>query len=207
MRTFTIKDLYQKSFLTLPLTGVWFDVFGEPERSGKMWLVYGAEKNGKTWFCVMLAYYLSKSEKVLYISAEQGMDKSFLDTCQRVGIPESSKNFQMYGYVSIEKLKKRLSKRYAPKIIFIDNITVYNDELRAKELDALMKEHHDKLFIFIAHEERGEPYTATAKRISKLADRICRVQGLVCTIGGRTEGNVFVIDEEKAQLIHGTELK
>ena len=68
------------------------------------------------------------------------------------------------------------------------------------------EENPDKLFIFLAHEERGEPYTATAKMIKRLADRIVRVQGLVATVGGRTTGGQFIIDQEKAMILHGSDM-
>jgi len=73
-------------------------------------------------------------------------------------------------------------------------------------LQSLLKDNPDKLFIFIAHEDRGEPYTATAKMIKRLADRIVRVQGLVATVGGRTKGGQFIIDQEKAMIIHGSNI-
>lgn len=206
MRTYTVKNILTRKIKILVLTGIWLAVFGRPERSGKMWLIYGAEKNGKTWFSVLLAKYLSESEKVLYISAEEGIGQSFQDVLTRANVDISNKKFQAYEYVPMEDLRAHLSRRYAPKIVFIDNITVYQEELKNGGVQLLIKENPDKLFIFVAHEDRGEPYTATAKMIKRLADRIVRVQGLVATVGGRLDGKQYVIDEQKAMLIHGSEV-
>ncbi|AYZ11884.1 hypothetical protein EGY05_08080 [Chryseobacterium arthrosphaerae] len=206
MRTYTVKNILDRTLKILVLTGIWLDIFGKPERNGKMWIIYGEEKNGKTWFSILLAQFLSLSEKILYISAEEGLGLSFQDVCKRANLDEKNKNFQAYGYVTLEDLKAHLKRRYAPKIIFIDNVTVYVEELKNGGLQSLMKDNPDKLFIFIAHEDRGEPYTATAKMIKRLADRIVRVQGLVATVGGRTKGGQFVIDQEKAMILHGSNI-
>ncbi|MGD1319194.1 ATP-binding protein [Chryseobacterium sp. 2R14A] len=206
MRTYTVKNILDRTLKILVLTGIWLDIFGKPERNGKMWIIYGEEKNGKTWFSILLAQFLSLSEKILYISAEEGLGLSFQDVCKRANLDEKNKNFQAYGYVTLEDLKAHLKRRYAPKVIFIDNVTVYVEELKNGGLQSLMKDNPDKLFIFIAHEDRGEPYTATAKMIKRLADRIVRVQGLVATVGGRTKGGQFVVDQEKAMILHGSNI-
>ncbi|WP_419486988.1 hypothetical protein [Chryseobacterium bernardetii] len=206
MRTYTVKNILDRTLKILVLTGIWLDIFGKPERNGKMWIIYGEEKNGKTWFSILLAQFLSLSEKILYISAEEGLGLSFQDVCKRANLDEKNKNFQAYGYVTLEDLKAHLKRRYAPKIIFIDNVTVYVEELKNGGLQSLIKDNPDKLFIFIAHEDRGEPYTATAKMIKRLADRIVRVQGLVATVGGRTKGGQFVVDQEKAMILHGSNI-
>lgn len=206
MRTYTVKNILDKTLKILVLSGIWLDIFGKPERNGKMWIIYGEEKNGKTWFSILLAQFFSLSEKILYISAEEGLGLSFQEVTQRANLDPKNKNFQAYGYVALEDLKNHLKRRYAPKIIFIDNVTVYVEELKNGGLQSLIKDNPDKLFIFIAHEDRGEPYTATAKMIKRLADRIVRVQGLVATVGGRTKGGQFVIDQEKAMIIHGSNI-
>lgn len=207
MRAFTAKGILDRKLKILKLIGIWLEIFGEPERNGKMWLIYGEEKQGKTWFAMLLAQFLSQFEPILYISAEEGLGKTFQDVILRSGFDTKNRKFKAYGYIPVQELKATLSKRYAPKIVFIDNITVYVDELKNGGLQELIKENPDKLFIFLAHEDRGEPYTATAKMIKRLADRIVRVQGLLATVGGRTKGGQYMIDEEKAMIIHGSDIK
>lgn len=206
MRTYTVSNILNRKMKILILTGIWLLVFGEPERTGKVWIIYGEEKQGKTWFAMLLAQYLSTMESVLYISAEEGLGLTFQEVIKRAKFDPKNKKFKAYGYVPLAELKETLNKRYAPKLVIIDNVTFYSDELKNGGLQELIKENQDKLFIFLAHEERGEPYTATAKMIKRLADRIVRVQGLVATVGGRTTGGQFIIDQEKAMILHGSDI-
>ena len=155
---------------------------------------------------MLFAQFLSTVETVLYISAEEGLGLTFQEVIMRANFDPKNKKFKAYGYLPLAELRESLKKRYAPKLVFIDNVTFYSDELKNGGLLELLKEIPDKLFVFLAHEERGEPYTATAKMIKRMADRIVRVQGLVATVGGRTTGGQFVIDQEKAMILHGSEI-
>ena len=207
MRTFTLKNILDKKIQRLELDGMWKEVFGTPGRKGKVWIFYGPEKNDKTWFSVLFADYLAKTEPILYLSAEEGLEESFQDVCIRAKVDFKNRKFKAKGRgVTLSQMDEYLSKRYSPKIVFIDNVTVYVEELKNGGLQKLLNNHQDKIFIFIAHEERGEPYTATAKMIKRLADRIVRIQGLVATVGGRTEGGKFLIDENKAKILHGSDI-
>lgn len=206
MRTYTVSNILSRKMKTLVLTGIWLTIFGEPERTGKVWIIYGEEKQGKTWFAMLFAQFLSTLEPVLYISAEEGLGLTFQEVIQRANFDPKNKKFKAYGYLPLAELREALKKRYAPKLVFIDNVTFYSDELKNGGFQELIKENPDKMFFFLAHEERGEPYTATAKMIKRMADRIVRVQGLVATVGGRTTGGQFIIDQEKAMILHGSEI-
>ena len=202
----TIKNIYDKKFRTFSFDGVWKDTIGEPEQAG-FWLIYGAEKNGKTWFSIKLADYLSKFARTAYVSAEEGLSKAFVEACERAGL-EPNSNLKFMEYTSIEELDAKLEKRKSPKVLVLDNITMYVDELKNGVLRKLHHKYRDtKLFIFVAHEEKNEPYTATAKLAKKLAKVIIRVEGLACFISGRCPGGTLMIDEEKAMLYHGTNIK
>ena len=202
-RTLSLNNLYEKKYKTFPFTGVWNDTIGKPEQVGA-WLIYGAEKNGKTWFSLKMAEYISQFEKTLYISAEEGTSKTFQDTCLRAKLDHTNKNLNVIEYESIEELNERLKKRRAPKVVFIDNVTIYQDELKNGAFRKMLKDHKNKLLVFIAHEERNEPYGATGKLIKKLSKVIVRVQGLKCFVSGRCQGGTLIIDEDKSTLYHGT---
>lgn len=206
MRNRTIKNLYDKKFKTFDFEGVWADTIGQPETNGA-WLVYGAEKNGKTWFSLLLAEYISSFTSVLYVSAEEGMGKTFVDACHRAQINPNNRRLHFVEYTPVDELSIKLSKRRSAKVVFVDNMTIYVDELRSKTLRNLLQKHSDKLFIFIAHEERNEPYTAAAKLVKKLAKIIIRVEGLACFVSGRCKGGTLTIDENKAALYHGSKIK
>lgn len=204
-RTITIRNIYDKDYETLLLDGIWAEVLGEPESNGA-WLIYGRDKNGKTWLALMLALYLSRQKKVLYISAEEGAGLAFRETLLRVGADIADTNFHLLEYESFENLDTRLRKRRSPEIVFIDNLTMYQDELKKSALTNFLAKYPRKLFVFLAHEERGEPYTAAAKLCSKLAKVRFHVKGLSCNVNGRVPGGVLMIDEEKAQLFHGNKV-
>ncbi|MDD2412319.1 MAG: hypothetical protein PHR79_05325 [Bacteroidales bacterium] len=151
----------------------------------------------------MMADYLSLQKRVLYISAEEGTDLAFVDACKRAGLDSKNRSIQFLEYITIEDLMIKLAKRNAANIVFVDNVTVYNDELKYGKFKELLNKFPNKLFVFIAHEERKEPYTSTAKLIKKLAKVIAHVVGLSAQIYGRVPGGTLIIDEFKATLYHG----
>jgi hypothetical protein len=201
-RVLTTRNLYSKKFEFIPFIGMWLTVFGNQTCRGA-WLIWGAEKNGKTWFALILANLLSKFGKVLYISAEEGTDDAFVASCKRAGIEDTNKNINYDEYLTIDELEHKLKARRSPDFVFIDNLTIYSDDFRNGVLKELIKKHDNKLFVFIAHEDRNEPYTASAKLCRKLAKVIVHVKGLACSVSGRCPGGVLTIDEEKAMVFHG----
>lgn len=201
-RTLTVKNLYDKKFKTWPFSGIFQKAMDMPETNG-VWLVYGPEKNGKTWFALMLAKYISSFERTLYVSAEEGTGRDFIDACKRANIETNNSQLKFSEYIPLDELDEKLSQRKAPKVVFLDNTTVYADELKGGMIIRLARKHEDKLFVFIAHEEKGEPYTAAAKMARKLAKIIVRVQGLTAHISGRCTGGKISIDETKSALYWG----
>lgn len=200
-----INQMRTKKFKTFDFAGIWQKIFGNPETNG-IWLIYGAEKNGKTWFSLKFAEYLSQFTKVLYVSAEEGMGKDFVEATDRAGIEPNNKKLMFYEYTEIEVLDEILSKRQSPNVIFLDNMTIYSDELKKSVFNSLRERHKSKVFVIIAHEEANKPYTAIARHAKKLASIIINVKGLACFVSGRCPGGILTIDEEKAQLYHGTEI-
>lgn len=204
-RTQNIRTVFSKKFDTYQLTDIWKEVFGLISKTG-IWIVYGAEKNGKTWFALKLADYLSQFDKTLYISAEEGLEKEFVDAMKRAKLTPDNTQIQFMGYEPLATLSKRLNRRESPSIVLIDNITIYKDELSYGGFQKFRNKHPNKLIIFLAHEEKNEPYTATAKMIKRLSKIIIRVQGLACFVSGRCPGGTLMIDEAKAALYHGNEV-
>lgn len=203
-RVLTVRNIYDKSYEVLKITGIWREVLGEVEAHGA-WLIYGKEKNGKTWASLMLAQELSKNYRVLYISAEEGAGKALRDTLQRIGV-DATANIHFMEYEELHLVRERLSKRKSPQVVIFDNLTIYNDELKGSALRQLLSDYESKLLIFVAHEERNEPYTAAAKLVRKLAKVIIHVKGLACNISGRVPGGLLAIDEQKAALYHGQQI-
>lgn len=195
--------MYSKKFTSYPFDGIWQQVFGQPSTTGS-WLIYGAEKHGKTTFCLMLASMLSSHAKTLYISAEEGIGQEFVGACERAKLDPNNRRLQFSEYIHLDELSQLLEKQKSPKVVVLDNITVYNDELKGGGLKRFMERHPNKLLIWVAHEERKEPYTSAAKLCRKLAKVIVRIEGLTAKVGGRVKGGIVTINEQKAELYHGT---
>jgi hypothetical protein len=205
-RTLSIRNLYEKSFEFMPFGGAWKDVLGKQVRSG-MWIVYGFEKNGKTTFSLMLADYLSTLERVLYVSAEEGVEDTFADTCRKAGISIDNKTLHLLGYTPVESLLEKLKRHKAEKIVFIDNLFVYRGEITEETLIRMKRELEDTLFVFVAHEEKGDPYPSNALSCLKLSKVIFRVRGMAVDVSGRGgAGGTFVIDGHLASLYHGSSI-
>lgn len=203
MRGVYTKELLERNEERYTFTGIYRAVFGCPFKSG-LWIIYGGEKHGKTWFAVKLAEYFGTHVKTLYISAEEGISGTFKDTIKRAKIDINNRNVIWSDYVDYDELRTYLHKRRSPKVVFIDNTTVY-DELKNGGLRKLMREFRNIRFVLLAHEDdKGEPYTATAKMAKRLADGIMRVVGLKVFASGRIPGGELTIDETKAALFHGT---
>lgn len=179
------------------------EVIGKAERKG-CWIIYGYEKNGKTWFTLKLAKEIAKFERVAYISAEEGLDASFINAVKRAGITISD-NILWDEYLSVDDIVKKFQKQRSPNVIVIDNLTMYSDEMKPTEIKKrLLDELPNKLIIFVAHEERKEAYPAIARMAKKLAKVIFHIEGLKAFVVSRfSAGGELVIDEEKSEVYHG----
>lgn len=203
VRAVSISNILKMKHSSFQFEAPWSEAFSSEPSDCGFWLIWGKEKNGKTWFALLLAKYLATLRKVLYVSAEEGLGKEFCESIKRAGISTSDKNLSFLEYTDLQNIRKALSKRNAYSIVFLDNITVYNSELKSGELQKLKDDFPKTLFVFLAHEERGEPYTAAAKLCKKLAKIIVHVSGLRASVSGRTKGGDYLIDEEKAMLYWG----
>jgi hypothetical protein len=203
-RSLTARNLFEKRIGKT----VQFDsellakAIGEAEMKG-CWLIYGPEKNGKTWFTLQLVKALAYFEKVAYISAEEGTDLSFRKACERAGITAADK-ILFDEYLSIEEIKEKFSKPKTPNIIVIDNLTIYRDEFKSVGIRDLINAFPTKLIIFVAHEDRKEPYPACAKMASKMAKVIINIKGLRAFVVSRfSEGGSIEINDEMSEMYWG----
>lgn len=201
-RILTVQNVIETKHKTFPVSGIWADVLGEPTTTG-VWLAYGPEKNGKTLLALIMSGYFSDFARFLYISAEEGTDKEFSDALKRAKINSNKKGLGFMSYTPIDELKTILKRRNAPKIVLMDNLTIYEEELKRGGLKRLVDAFPNVLFILLAHEERGEPYTAVAKLARRLAKIIYHVKGMACTVSGRCPGGHLIIDDERSALYHG----
>jgi len=203
-RSLTARNLFEKrigktvSFDSELLT----KAIGEAEMKG-CWLIYGPEKNGKTWFTLQLVKAMAYFEKVAYISAEEGTDLSFRRACERAGITAADR-ILFDEYLSVEEIKEKFSKPKTPNVLVIDNLTIYRDEFKSVGIRDLINAFPTKLIIFVAHEDRNEPYPACAKMASKMAKVIINVKGLRAFVVSRfSEGGSIEINEEMSEMYWG----
>lgn len=196
------QNLYSIVHKTFEFDGEYLEVLGAPETSG-VWIIYGPEKNGKTKLALKLANYLSGISKVLYVSAEEGTDAEFVKSCDAAGIKPNNRNINFLEYTELVDLNEKLRSRRAPKVIFLDNATVYDDEFKRGGLKKFIADHPRTLIVIIAHEERKEPYTAAAKLAKKLAKIIVRVEGLTAFVSGRCPGGTIAVDTLRSEMFHG----
>ena len=205
-RGISVKTLLSKTFKTFEFDGIWKDVLGQQERNG-IWVIYANEKNYKTSFTLMLAQYLTKFEKVNYVSAEEGTGFSFQQNVARVKIDFNNPRIKFYDFLEIEELESVFNNRESGKVTILDNATAYIDDLKSAHLRRLRKKYPKQLFIIIAHKEKNEPSTAMGKLAKKLSNVYINLSGSVAFFAGRCPGGEIIIDEEKAMLYHGSQIK
>ena len=179
---------------------------GRVIREGGCYLIYGREKNGKTALAIALAKALCDNYPTDYISAEEGTKGSFKQALKRAKINKTTK-IKFGEYEPLKELINRYKKPKSSKVIVVDNLTVYADEFKDVTVIKLLKELGHKMLILMAHEERGEPNIAPAKKIKQLASLIFHVEGLKVTVTGRYEGcgGSFLLSKDLAELYWGEE--
>jgi len=195
-RALSVDQILNKKFIELYLDKEWRASLGEPEASG-IWIIWGNSGNGKSRFSMMLAKMLAQVGKVAYNTLEEGARKSFQKNVKECRMHEVKKNFIILNREPIEALRERLSKKQAPRFVFIDSLQY--TELTKKQYIALKEEFPDVLFIFISHAEGKEPKGALASFIRYDADIKIRVEGYrafpVSRLGG---GEPYTIWPEAA---------
>lgn len=215
------NKIFDKKIPTYRLPAKWGEVLGEVPKGG-VWIIYGREKNGKTTLALMLSEVFTALQDggntqapvrtydpgVLYISGEEGVGADFREAMKRAGVPKKTR-VKYHDYVTLAEVEVYLQGPRREKIVFLDNATVYHQELMyggMLRFDRFCKK--EKIIaVVLAHEENNEPHPKTALTCKKLAQRIIHVEGLKATIGGRCPGGEVVIDETKAALIWGDNIK
>lgn len=206
-RSRTTKNLFDKrTTRRVALQDPIFEgAIGPAERKG-LWLLYGNDKNGKTWFALRLAKDLAATERVAYISAEEGLDDSFVMACTRAGITREDR-LLIDEYMPYEAIIEKYQKPRTANVIFIDNLTMYQDEMKPSHLVKLAEALPKKLIILIGHEERNEPYPASARMAKKLAKVYVNVKGLKAFVVSRfaSQPGEIVISPELSEMYWGSE--
>lgn len=183
---------------------VWIDALGDMQRTGIV-LIQGVDKHGKTGFALLLAKMLQKYDKILYVCAEQKLDSDFRKSVSRANIDYRDNRIAWERYLSFEQITELLSRRNAPRVCFIDNLSMYSD-CKKSELIELLEKNKRCLFVLICHQKGNEPDGALGRFARKLCMRFVQMDKLVACVGGRKSNKTFVVDINEAKLIHGEQI-
>ena len=180
-------DLLSKKYDLIKWDGEWLDNFDEPEASGT-WFVSGNSGNGKTSFLLELAKALSKFDRVLYNSLEEGSSRTMQQAWKRHQISECKRKVQLIQEMP-EELIKRLDKRQSPRFIIIDSFQYTG--LNFEQYRALKKKFPNKLFIYNSQMDGNKPLGKTAVRVQYDADLKIWVEGFKAFSKGRYLGKFY----------------
>lgn len=173
-RAYSVKNVMDAKFKTLKLGDKWQQAVGTPEMTGT-WMIYGAPKNGKTTFAMMLGKYLTGFGRVAYDSVEEGLSLTIKRSLERVEMASIGSRFIILDKEGVEELTARLRRPKSPDIVIIDSVQFM--DLRFMEYKALKKQFPHKLFIYISHVKGISPDGQAAKRIWRDANVYFRVEG------------------------------
>ncbi len=184
-RAFTPRNVLEKKWKTLPWTGVWRDVFGEPAENAS-WFISGASASGKSSFVMQLAKELCKYGTVLYLSKEEGINQSFQRRMVYLGMNEVQGKLRVVVEDSYDELIERLKRPKSPKFIIVDSFQY--TEWSYEQAKQICERFNKKCFIFISQEYKGQPLGKPAMRLKYMADMKVRVMGYKAYCQGRAIG-------------------
>jgi hypothetical protein len=172
--------------------------FGELTNNFTM-LVYGKSSNGKSNLLLTLIKVLALNGKCLYISLEEGFEKSMQNLANRHLTDEYNGKIVFTNHtMTYDNLIKRLRTQRKEQFIFIDSIQYWN--ITYEQYCRLKEMFPKKAFIIISHKEGKDPKGGVAKAILFDVPVKVDVDRFVAIIGSRFGGNEpFVIWEEGAR--------
>lgn len=131
-RVMNLRELKKLKFKYLIFQGRWKDFIGLPSTHFHL-AIHGLPGQGKSTFCILFAEYLAENfGEVMYVSGEQGFEKTLQDIINRTGANSDKIDFsdpKHYDeiYTCVERNKYNF--------IFIDSLnTLQIDEKRLKKL-------------------------------------------------------------------------
>lgn len=189
-RALGVTEFLNKKFIEYEFEGEWHAALGNPERNFKG-IIFGRPKNGKTEFCVRFAKYLTRFDRVLYNSFEQGHSKSLQDAFIRQGMAEVAGKIVVTHKETYAQMFARLKKKKSPRIVFIDSVQYV--KFTVDEWVALITAFPKKCFICISHADGEEPKGGVAKAIQYDVDFSIQVKGFAAHCASRFGGGETII--------------
>ncbi len=145
----SIKSLMEQKFDELPFTDRWQTFLGRPSLNFNA-IVHGMAGNGKSTLALQLAGYLSGFGKVIYVSGEEGFNKTFADklkiTC--------SKNTE-FGVADLRSYEEILAhvKQGIYNFIFLDSLDTM--KIGVAQMRHLRGLHNETAFITISQNTKA----------------------------------------------------
>lgn len=203
-RPLTLRDIANKKYDTLPLEDEWFELLGQPERTGR-WFIWGNSGNGKTNFVLQLCKALRRFGKVLVFSLEESADMTFRDALFSVFRPEERGVFvwtpeQLPG--GLEDIEQVLDRRGSPPFVVFDSIQCLN--LRSyKMYTDFIRKYPNKLLVFTSQAEKQNPKGGIAHSVMHDAAKKIWVEGYKAFCKGRGKQGEYIIWAEGAKRYWG----
>lgn len=202
MAFFTNSNITRTKHKTMAFTGKWLESFGEPPVTGS-WIIYGTSGSGKTGFALKLAKYLTRFDRVLYWTLEQGNSKTFQNAWKRDKMADCGTGIMVADEdASFEMIEKSMNQRKGRGILIIDSLTpLKGQSFNIVAYERFRKKMKGKLLIWVSHEKNGIPDTNVGDYIMKLADMKIRVEGFVAMTNTRAGHRMkdFVVWEKGAE--------
>ncbi len=197
-------DILSKKFRLFEFTGEMEAAFDQPERAGT-WFIWGNSGNGKTSFLLQLIKELSKFERVLYNSLEEGAGHTMQEAWSRANMHECGRRVQLIEETP-EQLRARLQKRQSPNVVVIDSFQYTG--LSFPEYMKLKREFDKKLFVFTSQAEGRNPLGKSALKVMYDASLKIWVEGYKAFSKGRYigyNGGIYTVWDEGAEQYWGTQ--
>lgn len=200
-RAYSVQNVLDAKFNTLPFEGKWLDAVGRPELTGTQ-IIYGPPKNGKTSFAMQYAKYLTNFGRVAYNSVEEGLSLSLQMAMERTGMEEVATRLMLLEKEDVAQMIRRLEKPKSPDVVFIDSVQFL--EMRFAQYKELKESFPEKMFVYISHVEGTKPEGNVAKRIWRDANVAWQVEGFKAhPVGRYGGGEPIVVAEELAEAYWG----
>ncbi|MDN4753860.1 hypothetical protein QYZ87_04850 [Porphyromonadaceae bacterium W3.11] len=203
-RALSVHNVIKAKFKTLDFEGEWLAACGRPEFCGT-WFIYGAPKNGKTSFAMMLAKYMTNFGKGAYNSIEEGLSLSIQMAMERVDMAAAGNKMVLLDKMEIGEMVKWLERRDSPDFVVIDSVQFAG--LKFDDYKEIKEKYPEKLFIYVSHVDGKQPDGNDAKRIWRDANIAFRIEGFRAFPTGRYGGGEYInVSEELAANFWGLEV-
>lgn len=182
-RALSVNELKAKKFESIRLSDPWHETLGLIPPTG-IWFIWGQSGSGKTTFTLQLCKELCRYYKGIYNSLEEGISMTLQRKLRTTHMEEVNSRLA-FVEESMDELGERMSKRMSPHFYIIDSFQ--SADMSLAYFKRFIKEHKNKLIIFISQIEGNKPAGRTAKKALFEASQKFYVAGFRAWNRGRSE--------------------